>query len=230
MGNEMHRREKDNFLKNFIKSLSGKIEMMNEIYFIPLKKSENLHLHRGKDSVRDYESYTETITLTSLDQKMILRVLKEKETDKIEVFLISSEEFLQRYVFFKINGIEEEFITDSKGKASIESYNMDLSKIRVRVFPPVAVFRFSIREEEELSLQPLFVTDKKFESKINVTLNIFNKKRNLKIEIPFFREASGSEKVVLIVNEKVLINIPYNGISIFEDVEECEEFQLNLYQ
>lgn len=61
-------------------------------------------------------------------------------------------------------------------------------------------------------------------------MNILNGKRNLKVEIPYFKDATGSEKVVLIVNEIVLINIPYNGISIFEDVEECDEFQLNLYK
>lgn len=223
-------RKKEEFLKSFINSISWKAEMRNEIYLVPLKKLEKLPFRMGKDSVKNYESYTEAITLSSLDQKMLFRILKEKETDKIEVFIISSEEFLQKYVFFKINGIEKEFVTDSKGKASIENYNIDISKIRVRVFPPIAVFKFSIKEGEKLSLQPLFVVEKKLDLKINVSLNILNERRNLKVEIPYFKDPTGSEKVVLIVNEIVLINIPYNGISIFEDVEECDEFQLNLYK
>ena len=188
----------------------------------------------GKSPLPSYETHSAVITHVSSDQAYLLRILKEKRSGNLETFLIHPEKNLYRFVFFRIEGIEQEFITDFQGRALIGRHDLDLSRAKIRISPPFAVFPADLTKSKEIhNIKPEFNATHRKNLAISVSLIEQERKQSLRVLVPRFHRQSSGSRVNLILNRKeVYSSLSHKGVALFEELDDSFplKFQINLYE
>ncbi len=186
----------------------------------------------GKGAPSRHEIYTAVLTRTSLDQNYVFRILKNRETKDAEAFLSHPEKELYSFVFFRFEGIDGEFMTDARGRTLLGSPAYDLASVKVRLFPPSAVFRAEgpLADGAGTS-KPVFSAMAEPELWIETDPARREGRTSLTVKVHPEAAARRVDRIALILGEKsVLTAAAIRGISIFEDLVDAENLQINLYE
>ncbi|MEW6456304.1 MAG: hypothetical protein AB1410_06290 [Acidobacteriota bacterium] len=91
----------------FSRTLFGNISSKNSILitFPAYMPDEILYFYAAQDLSTFMEYYSEIIALKSLKGDILLRILKNTQTEEFTLYLISEDERLYKYCLVKIQGI-----------------------------------------------------------------------------------------------------------------------------
>ena len=185
----------------------------------------------GGDKTPFFDSFTESVSLSSVEGQFLFRILREKQSPDARVFLTHTVPELYRYTFFTLEGIEGEFLTDFHGRAQLKNCSLDLSKVKVILYPASAVFKFAVRTGEHLeALTPDFEATAAKNWRIDVSLTEVSKTETLKIRAAAAHESVPRKIVLIMDRQKTLISVPVQGVSLFENPESALEYQINIYE
>ena len=182
----------------------------------------------GFEGLTSLEIYGEKVTLASADSSYLLRILKNNISGELQAHLLHVQKEKYQYVFICLDGQDKNYLTDAHGRVNLGKVDLDLSRIKVSLCPPSAIFDLTKTTSQAL---PRFVSDKLNGSKLEAEFFPRESGQTLKIQLTNREKDIDIKRITLIVDEsEILIAVPQKGLAILELPENFENLQINLYE
>jgi hypothetical protein len=175
------------------------------------------------------------VTMASSDQKVLLRVVRDANTDETWLYVLSDNPEIRRNVLIRLFDLSEDFITDNDGRVNLGIIDWPERKsLKAEIHLPKAVFSLSPVTRLEKGEGSVDI-DSSGGDRIRVTFSKDSHGRRVEVQILEIRdlhEGIPLKVAVKSVETTRLTRIEYPGMTgaAFDKIDSVGDLEIYLYQ
>ncbi len=185
-----------------------------------------MHAETSNSGIQNlYENYA---VLSSEDNDLLIRIIRNKRKDDFSIHLISEDEKKYSNVIIHIDGIDEDFVTDKNGFVNIGHMNLNRPELlNVVVNTPISEFEL---KPFDLNNEVIITNDTADSIKIEFLPGETN--HILKVQLLKIKDYRNKDKlkIVFSMNDDMKISsTTENGIVVFHEVNKKNDIKIKVF-